>query len=152
MVVRLRLQRLGMKAMPFYRIVVADARSKRDGKHIESLGTYVGTHSPPSPPPTHVSSPSLPRRYDPLPDGGASKHVALNFDRVKYWLSVGAQPTEKVRCFRVYSAAVSMSTNSFFQISRLLGMANIIPEPVNPPSQSPISCVSHLRFPSSLII
>ena len=41
MVVRLRLQRFGMKALPFYRIVVADARSKRDGKHIENLGTCV---------------------------------------------------------------------------------------------------------------
>jgi ribosomal protein S16 len=45
MVVRLRLQRLGMKALPFYRIVAADSRSKRDGKHIENLGTYVEFHS-----------------------------------------------------------------------------------------------------------
>jgi hypothetical protein len=43
MVVRLRLQRLGLKALPFYRIVVADSRSKRDGKHIENLGTYVNS-------------------------------------------------------------------------------------------------------------
>jgi small subunit ribosomal protein S16 len=93
MVVRLRLQRFGMKALPFYRIVVADARSKRDGKHIENLGTYVEIqlffH-----PLYHLTS--RPIRYDPLPDSSAAKHVVLNFDRVKYWLSVGAQPTEKV--------------------------------------------------------
>ena len=53
MVVRLRLQRLGMKALPFYRIVAADARSKRDGKHIENLGTYVHVFivDPIAPPP-----------------------------------------------------------------------------------------------------
>ena len=98
MVVRLRLQRLGMKALPFYRIVAADARSKRDGKHIENLGTYVhlcfllirSRHC--------LTLAGLCCRYDPLPDSSASKHVVLNFDRVKYWLSVGAQPTEKVRC------------------------------------------------------
>ena len=93
MVVRLRLQRFGMKALPFYRIVVADARSKRDGKHIENLGTYVELQSF-FYPLHHLTS--CPISYDPLPDSSAAKHVVLNFDRVKYWLSVGAQPTEKV--------------------------------------------------------
>ena len=71
-VVRLRLQRLGRRHRPFYRIVAADSRSKRDGKHLEILGTY-----------------------DPIPRDGV-KDVRLKVDRVQYWLSVGAQPADTV--------------------------------------------------------
>ncbi|XWS26679.1 hypothetical protein CRYUN_Cryun26dG0051200 [Craigia yunnanensis] len=72
MVVRIRLSRFGCKNKPFYRVMVANSRSPRDGKHLEVLG------------------------YDnPLPDGG--KRMGLNFERVKYWLSVGAQPSEPVQ-------------------------------------------------------
>eukprot|EP00946_MAST-07B_sp_MAST-7B-sp1_P001585 g1585.t1 len=83
-VVRLRLQRLGRRHLPFYRIVAADSRSKRDGKHIEILGTY-----------------------DPIPRDGV-KDVRLKVDRVQYWLSVGAQPSNTV--------------------GRLLGMSGILPD------------------------
>ncbi len=72
MAVRIRLKRMGRKNRPSYRIVAADAQTKRDGKVLEILG-----------------------HYDPLaPD--ETKQVALKRDRVQYWLSVGAQPTDTV--------------------------------------------------------
>ncbi|KAK3242279.1 hypothetical protein CYMTET_48016 [Cymbomonas tetramitiformis] len=73
MVVRLRLARFGRKHAPFYRIFAADARRSRDGKHIEVLG-----------------------HYDPIPGRDGNKHLGLNFERVKYWVSVGAQPSDAV--------------------------------------------------------
>ncbi|KAG8374201.1 hypothetical protein BUALT_Bualt11G0106400 [Buddleja alternifolia] len=71
MVVRLRLSRLGCKNRAFYRLMAADSRSPRDGKHLEVLGYY-----------------------NPLPGQDGGKRMGINFDRVKYWLSVGAQPSE----------------------------------------------------------
>eukprot|EP00899_Mesostigma_viride_P020034 jgi/Mesvir1/28031/Mv04637-RA.1 len=73
MVVRLRLARFGRRYFPFYRIFAADARAPRDGKHLEVLG-----------------------HYNPIPEPDGKKHMALHHDRVKYWLSVGAQPTDTV--------------------------------------------------------
>ena len=64
------LMRMGAKKKPFYRIVVKEKRSKRDGKYLENVGTYN-------------------------PMGEAMK-VDLKHDRIQYWLSVGAQPTETV--------------------------------------------------------
>ncbi|XP_062010697.1 small ribosomal subunit protein bS16m/bS16c-like [Rosa rugosa] len=75
MVVRLRLARFGCKNRPFYRVMAADSRSPRDGKHLEVLGYY-----------------------NPLPGQDGGKRMGLNFDRVKYWLSVGAQPSDPVQC------------------------------------------------------
>lgn len=69
--VKIRLTRMGRRNRPFYRIVVADARFKRDGKYIESIGYY-----------------------DPLREG--EQKYSLKVDRAEYWLSVGAQPTETV--------------------------------------------------------
>ncbi|KAL3628445.1 hypothetical protein CASFOL_027491 [Castilleja foliolosa] len=74
MVVRLRLSRLGCKNKPFYRVMAADSRSPRDGKHLEVLGYY-----------------------NPLPGQDGGKRMGINFDRVKYWLSVGAQPSDPVQ-------------------------------------------------------
>jgi small subunit ribosomal protein S16 len=72
-VVRLRLQRLGRRNRPFYRLNAIDKRTRRDGRVIENLGWY-----------------------DPLaPD--ATKQIEINVDRVKHWLSVGAQPSDTVR-------------------------------------------------------
>lgn len=71
MSVRIRLARGGAKKRPFYRIVVTDARSKRDGRFIEKVGTY-----------------------DPLTEKGT---LRIERERVDYWLGVGAQPTEAVR-------------------------------------------------------
>ncbi len=69
--VRIRLRRVGRKKQPVYRIVVADARSPRDGRFIETIGTYN------------------PR----LTEGG----LAVKEDRASYWLDVGAQPSDTVR-------------------------------------------------------
>ncbi|KAK4753997.1 hypothetical protein SAY87_002101 [Trapa incisa] len=74
MVVKIRLSRLGCKNKPFYRVMAADSRSPRDGKHLEVLGYY-----------------------NPLPGQDGGKRMGLNFDRVKYWLSVGAQPSDLVQ-------------------------------------------------------
>lgn len=68
--VRIRLRRMGAKKKPFYRIVVADQHSPRDGRFIEIIGTY-----------------------DPLPNPAK---VELKEERVRYWLGVGAQPSDSV--------------------------------------------------------
>ncbi|VAH21821.1 unnamed protein product [Triticum turgidum subsp. durum] len=73
MVVRILLVRFGCRNRPFYRVMAADSRSRCDGKHLEVLGYY---------------NPLLGK------DGG--KRMGLKFDRVKYWLSVGAQPSDPV--------------------------------------------------------
>ena len=72
MVLRLRLARFGRKSRPFYRIHATDARNKRDGKFLESVGTY---------------NPIPYEKY---------KFVRLDTDRIKYWLSVGAKPSKRV--------------------------------------------------------
>ncbi|KAG8049756.1 hypothetical protein GUJ93_ZPchr0009g1365 [Zizania palustris] len=74
MVVRIRLARFGCRNRPFYRVMAADSRSPRDGKHLEVLGYY-----------------------NPLPGKDGGKRMGLKFDRVKYWLSVGAQPSDPVQ-------------------------------------------------------
>ena len=70
MAVKIRLKRMGKIHAPFYRIVVADARKKRDGRVIEEIGKYHPTENP-----------SL---------------IEVKSDRAQYWLGVGAQPTEQV--------------------------------------------------------
>jgi small subunit ribosomal protein S16 len=71
MAVSIRLRREGAKNRPYYKIVVADRRSPRDGKFIEIIGTY-----------------------DPKKTGHNS---TLNIDRVQYWIARGAQPSDTVR-------------------------------------------------------
>ena len=71
MAVKIRLKRMGKIRAPYYRIVVADSRTKRDGRAIEKIGKY---------PPTN--EPSL---------------IEVDSERARYWLSVGAQPTEQVQ-------------------------------------------------------
>ncbi len=75
MSLKIRLARAGAKKRPYYRIVVADSRSPRDGRYIEKIGTY---------------DPLLPK------DG---ERVKLVEERVKHWLGVGAQPTDRVLRF-----------------------------------------------------
>ncbi|PKA50838.1 30S ribosomal protein S16, chloroplastic [Apostasia shenzhenica] len=74
MAVKIRLSRFGCRNKPFFRVMAADSRSPRDGKHIEVLGYY-----------------------NPLPGQDGGKRMGINFERVKYWLSVGAQPSEPVQ-------------------------------------------------------
>ena len=76
MALSIRLSRGGSKKRPYYRIVVADARSPRDGKFIEKIGTY-----------------------NPLLAKDDDKRVVLDGDRAKHWLGVGAQPTDRVARF-----------------------------------------------------
>ena len=76
MSVSLRLSRGGSKKRPYFRIVAADIRSPRDGKYLEKLGTY-----------------------NPMISKDDPNRVTLNKERIKYWLSVGAKPTEKVTKF-----------------------------------------------------
>ena len=70
MAVKIRLKRLGKIRSPHYRIVVADARTKRDGRAIEEIGKYHPKNDP--------------------------SFIEVKSDRAQYWLSVGAQPTEAV--------------------------------------------------------
>ena len=71
MAVKLRLKRMGAKQKPFYRVVAADSRSPRDGRFIETVGTYNPIKEP--------------------------AEVTFKEDRVMYWLSNGAIPTDTVR-------------------------------------------------------
>jgi small subunit ribosomal protein S16 len=68
--VKIRLKRMGATKRPFYRVVVADARSPRDGRFIENIG-----------------------KYHPLEDPSL---IEIDEDRARYWLSKGAQPTAQV--------------------------------------------------------
>jgi len=76
MALSMRLSRGGSKKRPYYRIVIADARSPRDGRFIEKIGTY-----------------------NPLLAKDSPERVKLDADRAKHWLSVGAQPTDRVARF-----------------------------------------------------
>ena len=77
MAVKIRLRRMGQKKAPFYRIIVADSRSPRDGRFIEEIGTY-----------------------DP---SGDPSIVKINEELAKKWLANGAQPTEVVS--RIFKTA-----------------------------------------------
>ena len=72
MAVRIRMKKLGRKHRPYFRIVAIDARQPRDGRIIEELGSY-----------------------DPMVKN-TDERVRLKPDRIKYWMSVGARPSEKV--------------------------------------------------------
>ncbi|SDP57983.1 small subunit ribosomal protein S16 [Filomicrobium insigne] len=76
MAVKLRLARGGAKKRPYYFIVAANTTSPRDGRYIERIGSY---------------NPMLPK--------DSAERVKIDEDRVKYWLSVGAQPTDRVARF-----------------------------------------------------
>jgi small subunit ribosomal protein S16 len=68
--VKIRLKRMGKIHAPFYRVVIMNSRTKRDGRAIEEIGKYHPTHDP--------------------------SIIEINSERVQYWLGVGAQPTEQV--------------------------------------------------------
>ena len=76
MALKIRLSRGGAKKRPFYRIVVADARSPRDGRFIERVGTY-----------------------NPMVAKDSDDRVILKEERIKYWLSQGAKPSDRVARF-----------------------------------------------------
>jgi len=76
MAVKIRLARGGSKKRPYYRIVIADVRAPRDGRYIEKIGTH---------------NPLLPKDHD--------DRIKIDLERAKYWLSQGAQPTDRVARF-----------------------------------------------------
>lgn len=78
--VKIRLKRMGAKKKPFYRIVVADARTPRDGKAIDELGFYNPMVEP--------------------------TEIRLDVERAKEWLKNGAQPTDKVRAILTKQGAL----------------------------------------------
>ena len=69
--VKIRLKRMGMKKKPFYRLVVTDSRNPRDGRFIEEIGHYNPVANP--------------------------VELKIDDERAKYWIGVGAQPTDTVR-------------------------------------------------------
>ena len=69
--VKIRLTRLGAHKSPFYRVIVADSRARRDGPFIEIVGTYNPMKKP--------------------------SEILLKLDRVQYWIEKGAQPTERTK-------------------------------------------------------
>jgi small subunit ribosomal protein S16 len=76
MSLKIRLARGGAKKRPFYRIVVADSRSPRDGRFLERVGTF-----------------------DPLLPKDSAKRVILEKERIEHWMKVGARPTDRVLRF-----------------------------------------------------
>lgn len=80
MATKLRLQRHGKKGRPFYHIVAADERAKRDGRFIEKVGTYNPNTNPAT--------------------------IDIDFDRALYWIGVGAQPTDTCRAILSYKGVL----------------------------------------------
>lgn len=81
MAVRIRLKRMGAKKRPFYRLVVADSRSARDGRVIETLG-----------------------HYDPMTDPST---VKINEERARTWLEQGAQPSDTARRLLIEAGVIT---------------------------------------------
>jgi small subunit ribosomal protein S16 len=102
MSLRIRLSRAGAKKRPFYRVVIADSRKPRDGRFIERVGTY---------------NPMVAKEH---PD-----RIVLKEERIKYWLGVGAQPSDRV--------------------ARFLGQAGLIEVPARPEQTK-----QHLPRPKTL--
>ena len=85
MALKIRLSRGGAKKQPFYRIVVADSRSPRDGRFIERLGTY-----------------------DPMVAKDSENRITLKEERIKYWLSQGAKPSDRVARFLGHADIITL--------------------------------------------
>ena len=80
MAVKIRLKRMGMKKMPFYRVVVADSRSPRDGRFIEEIGYYDPRKQP--------------------------AEIKIDNEAAQKWIKTGAQPTDTVRILLKKSGAI----------------------------------------------
>ena len=80
MAVKIRLKRLGAKKAPFYRVIVADSRSPRDGRFIEEIGYYNPLTSP--------------------------AEIKVDADKAQAWIKTGAQPTETVRALLKKAGAI----------------------------------------------
>lgn len=89
MATKIRLARAGAKKAPFYKVVVADSRSPRDGKFIEKVGTF-----------------------NPFLADDNENRLILNKERIQYWLGVGATPSERVEGFLVAAKLMTRSAHS----------------------------------------
>ncbi|KAI7868462.1 30S ribosomal protein S16 [Spinellus fusiger] len=94
MVVRIRLALHGRRNLPYYHIVVSNARQARNSKPLEKIGTY-----------------------DPIPNSEGNKLINLNFERTKYWLTVGAQPSEIVEKLLVKANLVPEKPKAWQQVA-----------------------------------
>ena len=83
---KIRLTRGGSKRRPYYHVVVADARCPRDGRFLEKLGSY-----------------------NPLLESANENRLVLNKERIQHWLSVGAQPTDRIEKFLVDAGLLKAS-------------------------------------------
>jgi len=97
--VKIRLRRTGKKKQPSYRVVIADSRSPRDGKFIEIIGHYHPVRQP--------------------------KELLIKDDRARYWLGVGAQPTDTV-------------VRLFKQVQLFDENGKVVPAPASAPVPAPI--------------
>jgi len=110
--VRIRMKQLGRRHRPFYRICAMDARRPRDGRVLEELGTY---------------DPMVPET-----DG----RTVLNNERIDYWLSVGAQPSEKVQVLlKKYGSKGTHLEQQKAALDRL-AQSRLRPEPIRVESQA----------------
>jgi small subunit ribosomal protein S16 len=111
MAVSIRLRREGAKNRPYYKVVVADRRSPRDGKFIEIIGTY-----------------------DPKKPGHNS---TLNIERTEYWISKGAQPSDTVRSLIKKNKKVTTATEPSPREERATSQTTEEPSPPPPPVETP---------------
>ena len=110
MALSIRLTRSGAHKRPYYRIVVADKRMKRDGRFIEVLGSY-----------------------DPMLEGDDARRVMLVKERLTYWLSVGAHPSDRVLRFM---AAEGMGSRTIPKQTKKHLKRKVEEEPTAPPPAS----------------
>ena len=106
MAVSIRLRREGAKNSPYYKVVVADRRSPRDGKFIEIIGTY---------------DPKIPGR-----------NSTLKIDRVEYWISKGAQPSDTVRSLIKKNKKAAATAEPAAKTEQ--NEQQSVPEPSSPPA------------------
>lgn len=102
MPVKIRFARFGLKHQPRYRIVIANSFDKRDGRHIEWIGSY-----------------------NPFPDKMNMKLCQLDFERARYWLGVGAEPTEPVQ--RLFSKVYGRAQFLLYLLFFLMCVGGITP-------------------------
>ena len=103
MALKIRLSRGGAKKRPFYKIVVAEALSPRDGKFIERLGSY---------------NPMVPKDH--------AERLVLDVERVKYWISKGAQPTLRV----AKMLSVDGLVQATLRVAKMLSVDGLVQAPV----------------------
>ena len=111
--VRIRMKSMGRRHRPFFRICAMDARTPRDGRAIEELG-----------------------HYDPMVRNTDARAV-LNVDRIRYWLSVGAQPSEKVQALLTRHGVKKPANGEPWALPKTEAPAAAAPAPAPAPAEAP---------------